>query len=219
MAGEGRKRRTRPGLRKARASDAAGEGGGDEGDLGSLERVRELQAVRKKSKGITPVDAALGKEFRKAGADAAEQREAAAAVEEESKYGLQVFAAGDASAKKETTEEDRMKRYVEERLSGQPKAREGEGEEDDGFLAKAFNRPKKPASDEPNWSGGIAEVPVSMETKLRNIEEIEEAKRRILDRAVGHDAGAGEGAGIRRSDLPTFFGRTEQKFRRAQQRH
>ena len=58
-----------------------------------------------------------------------------------------------------------------------------------------------------------------METKLRNIEEIEEAKRRILDRAVGHDTGAGEGAGIRRSDLPTFFGRTEQKFRRAQQRH
>lgn len=111
---------------------------------GSLERVRELQAVRKKSKGITPVDAALGKEFRKAGADAAEQREAAAAVEEESKYGLQVFAAGDASAKKETTEEDRMRKYVEERLSGQPKAREGEGEgeEDDGFLAKAFNRPK-----------------------------------------------------------------------------
>ena len=111
-------------------------------ESGSLERVRELQAVRKKSKGITPVDAALGKEFRKAGADAAEQREAAAAVEEESKYGLQVFAAGDASAKKETTEEDRMKRYVEDRLSGQPKAREGEGEEDDGFLAKAFNRPK-----------------------------------------------------------------------------
>ena len=65
-------------------------------------------------------------------------------MEEESKYGLQVFAAGDASAKKETTEEDRMRKYVEERLSGQPKAREGEGEgeEDDGFLAKAFNRPK-----------------------------------------------------------------------------
>ena len=30
--------------------------------------------------------------------------------------------------------------------------------------------------------------------------------------------GAGEGAGKRRSDLPNFFGRTEQKFRRAQQR-
>ena len=66
----------------------------------------------------------------------------------------------------------------------------------------------------------MTEVPVSMETKLKNIEQIERAKRRILDRALGVNGdGDGDGANrIKRSDLPVFFGRVEQKRKRARER-
>jgi len=59
-------------------------------------------------------------------------------------------------------------------------------------------------------------VPVPLETKLKNIEEIEKAKQRIIDEAVGlqrYDDGS-MGA-VRRADLPTSFGKVEQKRRKA----
>ena len=111
-----RKRRPRPGLRKSRVSTApAADDEGGLGDIENLEKVQSLQAVRRKAKGINTTDSALGKEFRR--------DEGGSDVEDEGgdddKYGLQAFATedGDAETKKQGNEEERMQKYVEERLA------------------------------------------------------------------------------------------------------
>ena len=72
------------------------------------------------------------------------------------------------------------------------------------------------AYEDTNWGGGLAEVPIPLETKLKNIEEIEKAKQRIIDEAVGlQRCDDGSMGAFRRADLPTSFGRVEQKKRKA----
>jgi len=51
--------------------------------------------------------------------------------EDASKYGLQAFATEDRGAKKESNEEERMKKYVEERISSRTAAVPEKREEDD----------------------------------------------------------------------------------------
>ena len=61
----------------------------------------------------------MGKEFRRSSQGDDEDKGKAPPPEDETRYGLQTFAAGDAQAKKETTEEERMLKYVEERIAPQ----------------------------------------------------------------------------------------------------
>ena len=188
---EERKKRTRPGLRKSRVS-VANDNGGGEGtdqevppDLEMLERVQLIQATRKKIKGITSRESALGSGV-KGGAEGAEGKDAS--EQEEPQYGLQVFATEDSQPHKRDKEEERMRKYVEEKLKEKASPQEGgakkevEKEED---LKRSKLMANKATPDAPNWGGeaGIAEVPI--------------ARPKEKPKTVRSD--------IKRSDLPTGF--------------
>ena len=77
--------------------------------------------------------------------------------------------------------------------------------------------PKQRAFDtEPGaaFVAGVAEVPLSMEHRLRNIEATEAAKTALLVRGGGAYDGYGEannGGGTKRSQFPIKFGRVSEK--------
>ena len=119
-----------------------------------------------------------------------------------------------------------MKRYIEERLgsgkreaggsgapgSGKPGGLGGRGDGDlDEILVGLSKRSKggKASNPTPTYEdpGAIAEVQVSMEDKLRNIERVERAKRNLV---TGGRASllADDESKVRakRSDFPTSFG-------------
>ena len=204
--GASRKRRERPGLRKARVSSAADGDAGELADLTSLERVQQLQATRKKSKGITTEDSALGKELRRAG-EREDGEDDPAADSDENRYGLQTFAAGDAATNKASNEEERMRKYVEDKLSKKDASKgDRPADEDERAKLQMATLTKTRPDEELNWSGGISEVPLTMDAKLKNIEQIEKAKRQIINQAVGlvDDDRANR---LKRSDLPLSFGK------------
>merc|ERR1711904_496765 len=179
-----RKRRERPGLRKSRGRKDDDD---DDADFESLERVQILQATRKKHKGITSEDSALGKDFRKvSGEEGNETKEAGGSSDlDESRYGLQAFASEDqGNTKGHNTEEERMRKYVEDKLSNKAGAEgKAEQEEEKNLVSQLINRPKEQAYEDPTLGTfGIAEVPISIESKVRNIEEIETLKQRILQK-------------------------------------
>ena len=150
-----RKRRERPGLRKSRGRKDDDD---DDADFESLERVQILQATRKKHKGITSEDSALGKDFRKvSGEEGNETKEAGGSSDlDESRYGLQAFASEDqGNTKGHNTEEERMRKYVEDKLSNKAGAEgKAEQEEEKNLVSQLINRPKvsQPMNSKPKFN-------------------------------------------------------------------
>lgn len=133
----------------------------------------------------------------------------------------------DASFKQErrqkaSDEDPHMKKYIEEQLAkrlgthreddvAQPS---GQGIEDDEALALRARQVDTELA--PTWVTGILEVPLTLEHKLKNIEETEEAKKRMLlasgaaafeeedeDSTQGHN----QQSALRRGMYPVHFGR------------
>ena len=188
MREERRKKRERPGLRKSRVSSVSAA---DAPDLETLERVQLIQATRKKTKGITSLESALGSGGAKR-SSAEGEGDKDASEQEKSQYGLQVFATEDSQPHKHDNEEERMRKYVESKLEQEKGPREGgenqaKGEvEEEEDLKRSKLMANKPTSDAPNWGGeaGIAEVPVARSR---------DAKPKPVK------------SGIKRSDLPFGF--------------
>ena len=117
------------------------------------------------------------------------------------------------------------KQYIEEQLAQRMGKQQGGGEDEgeqrpaptdlDALLPETL-RPRAVDTElGPSWVAGITEVPLTVEQKLKNIEETEAAKKRILQKSmalmtqgaagvVEGDAGPG---GARRGAFPVRFGR------------
>ncbi|KAL6772193.1 hypothetical protein ACKKBG_A29325 [Auxenochlorella protothecoides x Auxenochlorella symbiontica] len=120
-----------------------------------------------------------------------------------------------------------MKQYVEAQLaarlgrpapgSEQPAA--PRGIDDELFATSQYQR-KDDLELGPSWITGITEVPLSMDQRLKNIEDTETAKKKMLTRSGMvsiHDAdddddeeeGAGSRQALRRGQYPVFFGKQD----------
>lgn len=123
-------------------------------------------------------------------------------------------------------EDPHMKQYVEEQLAkrmgrdlGQDEeARLAEGERQrrlqDPLLAALPEGLQKRQQDtelEPSWVTGILEVPLTLEQKLKNIEDTEAAKKQLLAAVDEDEEDGGEAAVLRRGQYPVSFGRQNPK--------
>ncbi|PSC75860.1 hypothetical protein C2E20_1228 [Micractinium conductrix] len=216
-------------IRKRRALDeqeelSDGEGAAAPGGEGAGEpaaprlTAEDIKALQKQRQRRTGIDATLlmAAEARERRADAA-----VVAAGEVPEDGLQ--AAFKRERRLHSEEDDpHMKKYVEEQLA--KRMGRSDGQEEAARAAEAAARAADPilaalpeglrkreqnGELDPSWVAGITEVPLSMEQKLKNIEDTEAAKNAMLG---GDDDSGGGPRGARRAAFPVSFGRQDPKF-------
>lgn len=216
-------------IRKRRALDEQEElpDGPDaaEGEDGAprltAEDIRLLQKQRQRHGGVEASTLAV--------ADTRAERKAAAAVAAGSRQQDVLQAAFKRERRLHSEEEDpHMKQYIEEQLAKRmgkdveaERERQREEEEQrrrmaDPLLAALPEGLQKRQQDTelgPSWVAGMTEVPLSLEQKLKNIEETEAAKKRMLAIVPDDDDdfGGGGGGPLRRGAYPVSFGKQNPK--------
>eukprot|EP00472_Partenskyella_glossopodia_P012272 CAMPEP_0197527480 /NCGR_PEP_ID=MMETSP1318-20131121/21827_1 /TAXON_ID=552666 /ORGANISM="Partenskyella glossopodia, Strain RCC365" /LENGTH=268 /DNA_ID=CAMNT_0043082155 /DNA_START=89 /DNA_END=895 /DNA_ORIENTATION=+ len=182
------KRRRRKNFRES-SSDALKEDKNDDGGVSStLEEVKFLQKYRGKARGL------------KAGIEEPEEEEEEEVqntADEPSAHFLGAYQQGVQEVGEDEKESKYMEMFIEEELK---KRRKGESRagQDDNEGSSSDNRTKKLDETEEmlkkineegkmterrgneNWASGITEVPLPISVKLKNIEDTERAKQKLL---------------------------------------
>ncbi|KAL4434193.1 hypothetical protein ABPG75_000634 [Micractinium tetrahymenae] len=205
----------------AAAAAAGGEGGEPAAPRLTAEDIRALQKQRQRRTGVDA--AAL-----MAAAEVRERKGSGLTVGGPSAHQDVLQAAFKRERQLHSEEEDpHMKKYIEEQLA----KRMGRHLEDEAARAAAEEAARRAADPllaalpeglqkrqqdtelGPSWVAGITEVPLSLEQKLKNIEDTERAKKEMLLMGGAYDDDddmAGPG-GTRRGAFPVTFGKQNPK--------
>lgn len=205
------------------AAPAAAGGQGSEPAAPRL-TAEDIRALQKQRQRRTGVDAAA----LMAAAEARERKGSGLTVGGPSAQQDVLQAAFKRERRLHSEEEDpHMKKYVEEQLA----KRMGRQLEDEAARAAAEEAARRAADPllaalpeglqkrqqdtelGPSWVAGITEVPLSLEQKLKNIEDTERAKKEMLLMGGAYDDDEGmEGpGGARRGAFPVTFGKQNPK--------
>jgi hypothetical protein len=189
-----RKPKARANVRKRERSEADGdeEASGSSGPGTTLEMMRELQRQRQRAKGVTLEAKGVVDEVEEALA-------AGAAQDQQGEHGLD----STFTSQTDSGEVDpNMLKYIEEQLHGEAASAAGaskaalDPEEAELYVTPAHLQRAVPggslaqAQEDPaqRWLAGIMEVPLSVEDKMNNLEEMEAAKRKMVEREAAKAA-------------------------------